>query len=149
MKINNFVVVFLVFIINCSIFTLEHTNPNDPSNIEEQEIAQFPDYEKLQIGKRISNILTYPNNTSKKYYYKFNGSEDISIYVKNNYYDYKYYYSIYVYDENENYVTGVPEQGYSKTIYINESDFTGDYMIIEIDIGTYTSFNYGIEIYLN
>lgn len=147
MKINILFVVPLLFVLNCSIFTLDHSNPNDPLNEDVQGEILFPNFEKLYANIAVSDVLSSSGSFSRTYYYKFGNLDSPRIEIDNKSYNYDYYYNIEVYDQEGTLKEASYNEKFDETIYIDKSDFDGDYMVINIDRGNFSYFSYDIEIY--
>ncbi len=136
--------ILLLSMFGCSIFTLEHSNPNDPMNIDELGEQLYPDYVKLYAKQKVAGYLS-SSNPSDTYYYKFRGLDNLKIDFDNNSSDYDYDYYLSVKDHNENTVYSYSEY-YDKTVSIDKADFNGDYMVITINRGQYSTMIYEIEV---
>ena len=131
----------------CSLFVLDNTNPNDPLNIDVVGQELYPSYEKIYAKNIVYDTLNESYNTTKTYYYKFSDLTDLRIYIKINRYNYDKYYSVNLYNQNEVLVQRLSELEYStESISINRDDYSGDYIVIEINNGNYSQLKYNIEV---
>lgn len=140
----------LCFVSGCSIFTLDHTNPNDPSfNSDGGEL--FPSYTELKIDNKVRGDLSALGTYKKTYFFKFLPGETYTLSFDRLGYESTFYgyFSLYVLDQDEYQIYHYDELYMDRDFTINTYLFSGDYIILKFELDDLKMMDYTIELLLD
>lgn len=141
--------IFIVFgiISGCSIFTLDHTNPNDPVSSGD-EANLFPNYNKIEVDSKVRGSLSSLNIYTKTYYFKFSAGETYTLIFDRLGYENSFYgyFSLYILDQNENEIQQYNKLYMDKDFTISTYLIPGEFILLKFELDDLNMMDYTIEV---